>query len=74
MDLEHRVSYGMEALRASPAVAWLGAQAADITVPHIISFLTMLLLTGQLIKLCLEFKDRRAAKRKESVCKVSESD
>lgn len=74
MTHDHTVSYGMEALRASPAVAWLGAQAAAIEIPQIISVLTMLLLTGQIIKLVLEFKDRRAAKRKESVCKVSESD
>jgi len=72
--MDHRVDGVTEALKASPAIAWLFAWANNISLPDVATVLTIVLIAGQIVKLGFEFKDRRAAKRKESVCRTSESD
>ncbi len=51
---------------AAPATGYLGVWLAGTNIQDVVAVLTGVLIVGQLVKLALEFKDRRAAKRKES--------
>lgn len=56
------------AAASTPAVGYLGAWYAEVNINNVVAVLTGLLVFAQLVKVLLELKDRRAAKRKESTC------
>ena len=59
------------AVTAAPSLGYLSAWASGASIQDYVALLTGVLVLCQIIKVVLEFKDRRAAKRKESACQVS---
>lgn len=54
--------------QALPAAGYFGAWMGGVTIQDAVAILTGIFVLMQIVKLGLEFRDRRAAKRKESVC------